>query len=66
MSAVAAQAVQPSRKVTLVDFSDILEQSTILSRLELGSALVYKVNHPTQGDLVLVNTAGDFHGVVTC
>lgn len=67
MSAVVAQqVVEKSGKIDLDDLTDLLTESTVRSRFDLGSAIVYKVSHPAMGELVLVNTTGRQHAVIQC
>lgn len=65
--ATAATSNTPSmQQVSLEDFADLLDESAVTERLDLHSALVYKVTHPTKGNLVLVNTTGEQHGIIQC
>lgn len=44
--------------ITLQEFADILEESTLNETLDLGSAVIHKVTHRTRGALALVSTSG--------
>jgi hypothetical protein len=52
--------------IDLEGFVDLLEQSTVQSRLNIRCATVYRVHHPTRGTLILVNTIGETHAVIQC
>jgi hypothetical protein len=48
--------------IAVVDFekhADTLDQSEVLSRVEVGSTLIYRVKHPDQGELILVATTSE-------
>jgi len=71
MSAAAAQTTNNKAEISLSSeiinleaFADMLTDCVIMSKLDLGQALVYKVKHPVRGDMVLINTSGDKNAVV--
>ncbi|AJZ60570.1 hypothetical protein OI25_3402 [Paraburkholderia fungorum] len=48
--------------IAVVDFeqhADMLEKSRVVSRVDVGSTLIYKVIHPEQGELILVATTSE-------
>ncbi len=51
-------------KINLERVVDLIEESTVKEQLDLGSALMYKLLHPTLGSLVLVNSAAGDHGLM--
>ena len=50
--------------INIEQFTSILEVSEEQAKADLGSALLYRVKHPELGNIVLVNTAGERHGLV--
>jgi len=42
--------------ISLEDFADLLDASTVESVLDLGGTILHRVLHPVMGALVLVNT----------
>lgn len=46
-----------SSEITLEAYCELLELSSILSTIDIGTAVVHQVSHPTHGSLTLVNAA---------
>lgn len=62
--ATATHATRPSAVIDLEQFADLLADSVIVEKTDMGRALVYKVKHSVTGDLVLINTHGDANMVI--
>jgi hypothetical protein len=65
----AQQSIQTTMKyesgtIDLEALADLLTESVIISKIDLGSVLVYKVRHALAGIMVLVNSCGDQNAVV--
>lgn len=43
-------------------FADLLEVSEVVETLDVGLAILHRVIHPTEGNLILVNTPGENSG----
>lgn len=50
-------ADQSIKEVSLEEVAEILEQSTVEERLDVGSAFIFKLKHKIKGNLVLFNNA---------
>jgi hypothetical protein len=51
-----AVAANKQQIISLEDFADLLDASTVESVLDLGGTILHRVMHPIMGALVLVNT----------
>ncbi|MDR9847129.1 hypothetical protein [Herbaspirillum huttiense] len=49
--------VKSIKKVSLEEVAEYLEASTVLEKLDVGSALIYKLKHKIEGNIVLFNSA---------
>ncbi len=45
------------KRVTLEEVADIMEVSSVELELDLGHSFLYRVNHPSMGRIVLVNSS---------
>ncbi|MFM0095573.1 hypothetical protein PQQ87_08170 [Paraburkholderia nemoris] len=45
--------------VNFEEHAETLDESEVLSRVNVGSTLIYKVKHPDQGELILVATTSE-------
>lgn len=53
----AVSASKEGQSINIEQFSDVLESSQIESRLDIGSAVIYRVKHHALGAMILVNTS---------
>ena len=53
----AAVKESSGRLISMETCCDLIDESTIMERLDTGSALIYKANHPKLGDIFLVNAS---------
>ena len=49
--------VKSIKMVSLDEVVDYLEASTVIETLDVGSALIYKLKHKNEGNIVLFNSA---------
>jgi hypothetical protein len=63
-NALQATAAKEPEVISLEMFSDMLSESVIIFKLDIGNALVFKAKHPISGDIVLINTSGDQNAVI--
>lgn len=48
--------------LNFAEFADLLEASEIVQSLDVGTAIMHQVVHPTEGNLILINTPGENSG----
>jgi len=53
----SAQANTGAQTLTLQSFADLLEESRLVSSLDLKQCIIHQVAHPQRGMLILVNTS---------
>jgi hypothetical protein len=51
---------QNQNVITQEAFCDALEEGTIQSSLDIGSAIIHKVLHPVMGAILLIGTMSDY------
>ena len=61
---VAVHAAKPTKIINLEQLCDLLEVSKVVEEVSLGSTLIKKAIHPTRGNIILVNTAGEQNAIM--
>jgi hypothetical protein len=56
--------IKVSEIINLEAFADMLSDSVIIEKLDLGAVIVLKVRHSQRGNMVLVNSTGDRNAIV--
>lgn len=50
--------------LNLDQYCDLAQETTIISQLDIGGAIIFIGQHPTQGRILLANTTGEQHAAV--
>lgn len=61
---VATNGTKPTQVISFEELCDLLEVAKVVEETNLGNTLIKKAIHPTRGNIILVNTAGDKNAIM--